>query len=165
MLQKHYDPEKSKTHRYGSMQTSSWPPVNPGPASDILLAQEQSRMWTKKEPALPTDEREFAQFKSTGKPRDLSPFQLPDDGMESHKPPVMRVRLILKSRNKPNLGIAVTPSDTVESVAGAYREAYKIPDYESITLSFDGDILEYSHVVEDTELGDMDTVEVHVKQI
>lgn len=86
------------------------------------------------------------------------------DEVEQHREPaVKKTRLIFKSRDLPDYKLSVKSSTTVERMVEAFREANEVPDHKLITMHFDGDKLEYSDKVEDTELGDMDTVEVHIR--
>ncbi|KAE8452125.1 hypothetical protein EG329_001592 [Mollisiaceae sp. DMI_Dod_QoI] len=86
------------------------------------------------------------------------------DGLEEQKePPVKRTKLVLKSKDLPEYKLMVKPSTTVQRMIEAFKDANSIPDEKTVTLHFDGDKLELSDTVEDTELGDMDTVEVHIR--
>lgn len=75
---------------------------------------------------------------------------------------VVKIRLILKTRNS-EFKLVVKPSTSVKKVIVAYRRAKDIPDEKEITLHFDGDLLEPDSKIEDTDLGDMDSVEVHIQ--
>lgn len=52
---------------------------------------------------------------------------------------------------------------TFERIANNFRTVHKIPDDKQITLMWDGDALEPSDVVRDTEIEDMESIEVHIK--
>jgi hypothetical protein len=87
-----------------------------------------------------------------------------DDEVKQHRQPaVPKTRLVFKSRDLDDFKLMVKPSTTVERMVEAFRAGTKIPDNKNVTMYFDGDKLEYSDRVEDTELGDMDTIEVHIK--
>ncbi|KUJ22413.1 uncharacterized protein LY89DRAFT_714220 [Mollisia scopiformis] len=74
-----------------------------------------------------------------------------------------KTKLIFKSKDLPDYKLMVKSSTPIERMVEAFRGAYNIPDEKTVTLYFDGDKLEPSDTVGDTDLGDMDTVEVHVR--
>lgn len=87
-----------------------------------------------------------------------------DDGEEQHnEPTVQKIRLIFKSRDLPDYKLMVKPSTTVEKMVDAFRGGNKIPDDKIITMHFDGEILDDADTVGDAELGDLDTLEMHIK--
>ncbi|KAG4436891.1 hypothetical protein IFR05_007617 [Cadophora sp. M221] len=77
--------------------------------------------------------------------------------------PVQRTRLFMKSRDFPDYKLQVKASTTIQKIIDAFRLAQKLPDDKEITLHFDGDKLDPEEKIEDTELGDMDSVEVHIQ--
>lgn len=52
---------------------------------------------------------------------------------------------------------------TFERIANNFRIVHKIPNDKQITLMWDGEALEPSDAVRDTEIEDMESVEVHIK--
>jgi hypothetical protein len=101
---------------------------------------------------------------------------------EPDKPIVKEIRIFLKAKgHEPYrlrvkdvgypIGIAIFLSNTnslvqettFEKIAGAFRKAQKIPDHEEISLKFDGDVLEPEDKMTDTDIEDMDSIEVHIK--
>ncbi|PVH88287.1 hypothetical protein DL98DRAFT_648437 [Cadophora sp. DSE1049] len=77
--------------------------------------------------------------------------------------PVQRTRLIMKSREYSDYKLMVKPHTTIQKIMDAFRREKDVPDDKDITLHFDGDKLEPEDKVEDTELGDLDSVEVHIQ--
>ena len=77
--------------------------------------------------------------------------------------PVQRTRLIMKSRDFSDYKLMVKRHTTIQKIMDAFRREKNVPDEKDITLHFDGDKLEPDDKVEDTELGDMDSVEVHIQ--
>ncbi|KAL5320893.1 hypothetical protein ACEPPN_011703 [Leptodophora sp. 'Broadleaf-Isolate-01'] len=77
--------------------------------------------------------------------------------------PVPRTRLFMKSRDFPDYKLQVKASTTIQKIIDAFQLAMKVPDHKEITLHFDGDKLDPEEKIEDTELGDMDSVEVHIQ--
>lgn len=86
-----------------------------------------------------------------------------DEFEKQRQPPVRKTRLVLKSKNLPDFKLMVKPSTTIERLADAFRDANDLEDEKTITLHLDGDELDPSDKVEDFDLEDMDTLEVHVK--
>lgn len=77
--------------------------------------------------------------------------------------PVQRTRLIMKSRDFSDYKLMVKPHTTIQKIMDAFRREKNVPDEKDVTLHFDGDKLEPDDKVKDTELGDMDSVEVHIQ--
>ncbi|KAI6717144.1 hypothetical protein B2J93_5517 [Marssonina coronariae] len=75
--------------------------------------------------------------------------------------PVKKTRLLMKSRDLEYKTI-VKPDTTIGKMITVFRRANRIPDEQEIKIFFDGEELESETKVEDTELEDMDSVEVHI---
>ena len=52
---------------------------------------------------------------------------------------------------------------TCEKIQNAFRTQYKVAANTQVTLMFDGEELEPGQDVQDTELEDMDCIEVHIR--
>ncbi len=76
---------------------------------------------------------------------------------------VQKTKLIMKARNMDDYKITVKPTTTIERMIGAFRLARHVPDEKRIVVYFEGDELEPATIIGDTELGDMDLVEVHIR--
>jgi hypothetical protein len=76
---------------------------------------------------------------------------------------VPKIKLILKARDLESFKIVVKPTTLVARLISAFRERNEIPEEKEINLRFDGDKLDPELQIEDTELGNMDTVEVHIR--
>lgn len=95
-----------------------------------------------------------------------------------------RIRLRLKSKEYPVLNISVysvgaiiltlnmrihwhltdgIQDTTIEHLAAAYRERNSIPSSQPITLMFDGERLRPMDTIADTDVEDMESIEVHMK--
>jgi hypothetical protein len=74
-----------------------------------------------------------------------------------------RVKLLLKAKDMEPFRMKVKASTTVEKIARAFRLDKDIPAEKEISLYFDGDKLDPALRVRETELADMDTVEVHIR--
>ncbi|KAI1002874.1 hypothetical protein K3495_g5326 [Podosphaera aphanis] len=77
-----------------------------------------------------------------------------------------KFKVIMKARGMDSCKLVVRPTTTIAKMADAFRKAKAIPESTTISLRFDGDVLDPNSTVQDTELGDMeniDTVEVYLK--
>ncbi|PBP28330.1 hypothetical protein BUE80_DR000764 [Diplocarpon rosae] len=75
--------------------------------------------------------------------------------------PVKKTRLLMKSRDLEYKTI-VKPHTTTGKMITVFRRAHGIPDGQEVKIFFDGEELESETKIEDTELEDMDSVEVHI---
>jgi hypothetical protein len=76
---------------------------------------------------------------------------------------VQKTKLIMKARNMDDYKITVKATTTIERMIGAFRLARHIPDEKRIAVHFEGDELDPATVIGETDLGDMDIVEVHIR--
>ncbi|KAF1964992.1 hypothetical protein BU23DRAFT_575202 [Bimuria novae-zelandiae CBS 107.79] len=74
-----------------------------------------------------------------------------------------RVRLFLKAKGKKDYKIVVRSTTTIEHLTNAYKQNMGIPQEQSVTLMFDGERLKTIDTIADTEIEDMDAIEVHLK--
>lgn len=74
-----------------------------------------------------------------------------------------RIKLLLMAKDMESFRMKVKASTTVEKIAHAFRLDKKIPAEKKVSLFFDGDELDPALRVRETELADMDTVEVHIR--
>jgi hypothetical protein len=72
-------------------------------------------------------------------------------------------KVILKAKNYEPLRIKVHAQTTVDEMIAAFRKTRKVPEGSEISLFFDGEKLDGDMTVQDTEIEDMDNLEVHVK--
>ena len=86
-----------------------------------------------------------------------------DDLMEVVEHPVQKIKLIMKAKDMEPLKLQVKPTTTFHKMATAFRDSRDIPEGKDIAFYFDGDKLDPESRVEDTELADMDNVEVHIR--
>ncbi|CZT42770.1 uncharacterized protein RSE6_02718 [Rhynchosporium secalis] len=77
--------------------------------------------------------------------------------------PVPRTKLFMKSRQFPDYRLIVKGSTTIQKMIAAFRTEHDIAEEQEITLHFDGDKLDPDDKIEDTELEDMDAVEVQIQ--
>ena len=79
------------------------------------------------------------------------------------EPEAKKYRLILKAKWLEDFKIQVRPETTFEQLTDALRKSRNIPKTQPITLMFDGDRLSPMDTVQDTELEDMDALDVLLK--
>lgn len=78
-------------------------------------------------------------------------------------PEAKKYRLFLKAKGLEDWKIQVRPETTFEQLADAFRTARNIAKTQPLTLMFDGDRLPPMDTVQDTELEDMDAIDVLLK--
>ncbi|KAL8713476.1 MAG: hypothetical protein Q9220_002338 [cf. Caloplaca sp. 1 TL-2023] len=88
--------------------------------------------------------------------------------MEAEQPPGIakleaQVRIVLKAPGHGDLKLIVKPTTRMSRIVGAFRSDKKIEESREVFLSFDGDRLSAESQVQDTELSDMDYIDVYVK--
>ncbi|KAF2201366.1 hypothetical protein GQ43DRAFT_480778 [Delitschia confertaspora ATCC 74209] len=76
-------------------------------------------------------------------------------------PEKVKIGLVLKARGKKDFKIRVNSTTTFEHLTSAYRQSLQVPNSQPLSLYFDGERLRPMDCVGNTELEDMDTVEVH----
>lgn len=78
-------------------------------------------------------------------------------------PAAQKYRLILKAKGMEDVKIQANPDTTFERLADAFRTSRNIPKTQPVTLMFDGDRLSPMDTVQDTELEDLDAIDVMLK--
>lgn len=76
---------------------------------------------------------------------------------------VEKIKIIMKAKGMEPVKLQVRPTTTFHKMAIAFREQRDIPEGKDLALYFDGDKLDPDSKVEDTELAEMDNVEVHIR--
>ncbi len=84
-----------------------------------------------------------------------------DSAEEENEEPIKKIRLVMKARDM-EFKLVVKPHTTFEKMILAFREGKHIPQEKKITLHWDGEILEPFTTIGETELEDLDNVEVHI---
>ncbi|KAK0865061.1 hypothetical protein LTS02_005536 [Friedmanniomyces endolithicus] len=75
--------------------------------------------------------------------------------------PIVRILLISKERKEP-FKLKVKPSTTVAKIMAACKPQFDLAEGQSMYLDFDGERLHPDQSVQDTEITDMDRIDVHV---
>ncbi|KAH7391982.1 ubiquitin-2 like Rad60 SUMO-like-domain-containing protein [Pyrenochaeta sp. MPI-SDFR-AT-0127] len=86
-----------------------------------------------------------------------------EDPKPALAPITTKVRLILKAKGKGEFRLSVNPESTFAHIAQAYKTKLSIDQNQPLTLTFDGDRLSPLDTIADTEIEDMDVIEVHFK--
>ncbi|KAI9818184.1 MAG: hypothetical protein M1827_000809 [Pycnora praestabilis] len=77
--------------------------------------------------------------------------------------PVEQTKIILKNKAFEDFKLIVKPSTTILRIITAFRITNKVEPEKEVFLVFDGDRLDPSSTVGETDFSDMDHVDVHVK--
>lgn len=75
----------------------------------------------------------------------------------------IKLKVILKSRELEDLKLMVRPETTVETLITGFRTQRNLGSDRDVSLWFDGEKLEEHVTMDEAEIDDMDTIEVHVK--
>lgn len=77
--------------------------------------------------------------------------------------PAQKIKVVLKARYQDDVGLSVRAETTVETLITGYRTKRRLSAAKDVTLWFDGERLEEHMTMDDCEIVDMDTIEVHIK--
>ncbi|KAH6675549.1 ubiquitin-2 like Rad60 SUMO-like-domain-containing protein [Halenospora varia] len=86
-----------------------------------------------------------------------------DDEEAEEQPKEVKLRLIFKSKDYGEFKLQAKPTTIVQKMIEAFRKARQVPQDKYISFHVDGDKLEEDTQLADTELEDMDAVEVHIR--
>ncbi|MCJ1477945.1 hypothetical protein MMC13_006620 [Lambiella insularis] len=113
-----------------------------------------------------TEEMLAAQKKTKERERDEQARKDDEEASESllEKPkPEVQVRLILKAKDLEEFKLIVKPTTSISRMVNAFKIQYKIGPGREVYLLFDGERLDPSTSIADTEISDMDNIEVYVR--
>ncbi|KAI1105529.1 hypothetical protein F4804DRAFT_304182 [Jackrogersella minutella] len=82
----------------------------------------------------------------------------PQDSQEDKK-----IRVHFKAKDRPATRVTVRSSTTAAQLVKAYRRLADIPGDKTIELRWDGEVLDAETTVEEADIEDMDSLEVHIK--
>lgn len=82
---------------------------------------------------------------------------------EPKAPEEQKIRVIMTPRDMEPYKVMVKPTTTIAKMILAFSRARDIPPDKTVSVFFDGEKLDPESTAEDTDLDDMDTVEVHIK--
>ncbi|KAF1920177.1 ubiquitin-2 like Rad60 SUMO-like-domain-containing protein [Ampelomyces quisqualis] len=78
-------------------------------------------------------------------------------------PKAKKIRLIMKAKGKEDFKLSVNPDSTFAHIADAYKQRREIDQSQPITLMFDGERLVPMDSIMDSEVEDMDSIDVFFK--
>ncbi|KAI1088356.1 hypothetical protein F5B19DRAFT_486033 [Rostrohypoxylon terebratum] len=84
--------------------------------------------------------------------------ELPQASQEEKK-----IRVHFKAKDKQPTKVTVRSSNTAAQLIKAYRRLANIPEDKTIELHWDGEVLDDETTVEEADIEDMDSLEVHIK--
>ncbi|KAI0414803.1 hypothetical protein F5X98DRAFT_348264 [Xylaria grammica] len=74
-----------------------------------------------------------------------------------------RVKVIFKARDMPPRNVTLRKYSTVAHMIKAFRKLANISEDKHVEIRWDGEVLDLETTVEEADIGDMDSVEVHVR--
>ncbi|KAI1806699.1 hypothetical protein F4811DRAFT_121257 [Daldinia bambusicola] len=74
-----------------------------------------------------------------------------------------KIRVLFKAKDQQPTKATVRPSTTAAQLVKLYRRLENIPENKTIELRWDGEVLDAETTVEEAEIEDLDSLEVHVK--
>ncbi|KAH7162993.1 ubiquitin-2 like Rad60 SUMO-like-domain-containing protein [Dactylonectria estremocensis] len=86
-----------------------------------------------------------------------------EDEPELALEPETKIKVILKARDLDDVKLSVRPETTVETLVTGFRTQRDVTANRDISLWFDGERLEEHVTMDEAEIDDMDTIEVHIK--
>lgn len=129
---------------------------------DNNLPKVHVEAWT--EETLAQHKREMAaEAEAARKAAEPSPVIEEREPTPEPTPAAKKYRLILKAKGMEDVKIQAKPDTTFERLADAFRTSRNIPKTQPVTLMFDGDRLPPMDTVQDTELEDLDAIDVMLK--
>ncbi|KAI1470119.1 uncharacterized protein F4812DRAFT_421577 [Daldinia caldariorum] len=112
---------------------------------------------------------EFLEEKDKQRLRDLGELidDEPEEKAEVEQPQnsqgEQKVRVLFKPKDQQPTKATVRPSTTAAQLIKLYRRLANIPENKTIELRWDGEVLDAETTVEEAEIEDMDSLEVHIK--
>ncbi|PON27328.1 hypothetical protein TGAM01_v203709 [Trichoderma gamsii] len=74
-----------------------------------------------------------------------------------------KLRIVLRAKDMEAVKLTVRLETTVETLIVGFRTQRSVPSSKDVGIWFDGDRLEEHQTMEDVDINDMDTLEVHIK--
>jgi hypothetical protein len=74
-----------------------------------------------------------------------------------------RVKVIFKSRGMPPRNVTLRKYSTVAHMIKAFRKLAGLGEDKHVEIRWDGEVLDLATTVEEADIGDMDSVEVHIR--
>lgn len=78
------------------------------------------------------------------------------------KPKVKTIKILLRAKGHEDFKLEVRPETTFGKIANAFRTKYRISKDQRVTLIFDGEELDSNVEMQNSEVEEMDVIEVHI---
>ncbi|KAI1395377.1 hypothetical protein F4819DRAFT_194774 [Hypoxylon fuscum] len=106
-------------------------------------------------------EKEKQRLRDLGELLDDEPNQETEQPQDSQND--QKIRVQFKAKSLPVKNATVRSSTTAAQLVKVYRRLAEIPEDKTIELRWDGEVLDPDTTVEEAEIEDMDSLEVHIK--
>lgn len=123
--------------------------------------QVHMEVWTKEQFQEMEREEELQRKREAGELSD----DVDSPGLATAESPAreIKLRVILKARGLEDVKLTVRPETTVETLITGFRTKQPTASGKDVGIWFDGDRLEEHMTMDEVEIDDMDTLEVHIK--
>lgn len=123
--------------------------------------QVHMEVWTKEQFQEMEREEELQRKREAGELSD----DVDSPGLATVESPAreIKLRVILKARGLEDVKLTVRPETTVETLITGFRTKQPTASGKDVGIWFDGDRLEEHMTMDEVEIDDMDTLEVHIK--
>jgi hypothetical protein len=108
-------------------------------------------------------EREQEEQRRKREAGDLSDEDDAEHARQDSPAPVAKIQVILKARDFEELGLAVLPETTVETLITAFRSQRPVGYDREVGIWVDGERLEEHVTMDEAEIMDMDTLDIYIK--
>ncbi|KAI2623617.1 hypothetical protein GGS26DRAFT_566292 [Hypomontagnella submonticulosa] len=109
------------------------------------------------------EEKEKRRLRDLGELIDDEPEERQEPDQVQNSQEDQKIRVHFKAKDRPAAKATVRSSTTTAQLIKVYRRLAEIPEDKTIELRWDGDVLDPDTTVEEAEIEDMDSLEVHIK--
>ncbi|KAK6954057.1 hypothetical protein Daesc_004019 [Daldinia eschscholtzii] len=109
------------------------------------------------------EEKEKQRLRDLGELIDDEPEEKQEPEQLQHSQGEQKVRILFKAKDLQPTKATVRPSTTAAQLIKLYRRLANVPEDKTIELHWDGEVLEPETTVEEADIEDMDSLEVHIK--
>ncbi|KAI0385911.1 hypothetical protein F5Y04DRAFT_159916 [Hypomontagnella monticulosa] len=109
------------------------------------------------------EEKEKQRLRDLGELIDDEPEEKQEPDQVQNSQEEQKIRLHFKAKDLPATKATVRSSTTVTQLIKVYRRLAEVPEDKIIELRFDGEVLDPDTTVQEADIEDMDSLEVHVK--
>lgn len=112
--------------------------------------------------------KERARLRELGELGDESDEEVKQEGGAGQEvvelPDEEKIKVIMKTRKGETVKSSARPQTTVGDLIAYFRKARGVPEEAQVLLFFDGEALDEDTTLQEAEIEDMDSIEVHVKE-